>query len=380
MNMQDIHVALRLVIVLAFVAANARASESEIVATESYRVKLATIATGLEHPWGVAFLPDRRFLVTERPGRMRIVSEDGAISAPLHGVPPVHAAGQGGLLDVALAPDFPETQRIYFSFAEPREGGNGTSVARARLGKDGLTDVEVIFRQVPAADSPGHFGSRLLFAPDASLYVTLGERQAKHFTIRAQDLETHFGKIVRLRPDGSVPPDNPFVTVPGARPEIWSYGHRNVQGIAIHPVTGELWATEHGPKGGDELNRIVAAGNYGWPLVTHGIAYNGDRIGIGAARAGIEGPVHYWVPSIAVSSLAFYDGDRFPKWRGNALVTGLYGVLVRLELAGRKVVREERMLQELRERIRDVRVGPDGLLYVLTDSPRGRLVQVSPAD
>jgi glucose/arabinose dehydrogenase len=328
----------------------------------------------------MAFLPDRTILVTERPGRMRIVDEHGRVSPPLRGVPKVAAAGQGGLLDVALAPDFATSRLVYFSFSEARDGGNGTSVARARLDKDQLSNVDIIFRQVPAVDSNGHFGSRLAFARDGSLFVTLGERQAKHFTIRAQDLESHFGKIVHLKAGGGAAPDNPFLTVPGAQPEIWSYGHRNVQGAALHPQTGELWTTEHGPKGGDELNLSKAGANYGWPLVTYGLAYSGDKVGVGDQRAGIEPPVHYWVPSIAASGLTFYSGDRFPKWQGQLFAGGLYGMIVRLELRDNKVVHEERMLSELKQRIRDVRTGPDGLLYVLTDSPRGELLSVSPAE
>lgn len=357
----------------------ALADEERSFGSELYALRVTTVASGLEHPWSVAFLPDRSFLVTERPGRLRIVDAQGKLSPPLRGVPKVAAVGQGGLLDVALAPDFAKSRLVYFSFSEARGGGNGTSVARARLGKEELTQVEVIFRQMPAVDSNGHFGSRLVFARDGSLFVTLGERQARHFTIRAQDLESHFGKVVRLKAGGGAAPDNPFITVPGAQPEIWSYGHRNVQGAALHPQTGELWTTEHGPKGGDELNRSRAGANYGWPLVTHGLAYNGDKIGVGDRRAGIEPPVHYWVPSIATSGLTFYTGERFPQWRGQLFAGGLYGMVVRLDLQDDKVVHEERMLTELKQRIRDVRTGPDGLLYVLTDGPRGQLLSVSPA-
>lgn len=356
------------------------ADNERVFDTQLHKVRVRTVAAGLEHPWSVAFLPDGKFLVTERPGRMRIVDASGNVSAPLPGVPKVAAVGQGGLLDVALAPDFATSRWIYFSYAEARDPGNGTSVARAKLGARGLTDLEVIFRQMPAVDSRGHFGSRLVFARDGSLFVTLGERQQKHFTIRAQDLETHFGKIVRLQPGGGAAQDNPFLLVPGAQPEIWSYGHRNVQGAALHPDTGELWTTEHGPKGGDELNRVQPGANHGWPLVTYGIAYNGDRIGVGQERAGIEPPVHYWVPSIGTSGLTFYTGDRFPKWRGQLFAGGLYGMVVRLQLEGGKIAHEERMLNGLNRRIRDVRSGPDGLLYVLTDSPRGELLSVAPAD
>jgi glucose/arabinose dehydrogenase len=367
-----------LMLVLAAVAAHA--DGDAVFDSELHNLRVKTVAAGLEHPWGMAFLPDQSILVTERPGRMRIVDARGNLSPALKGVPKVAAVGQGGLLDVALAPDFAQSHRIYFSYAEPREVGNGTSVARAKLGKDGLTQLEVIFRQTPAVESSAHFGSRLVFARDGSLFVTLGERQAKHFTIRAQDLETHFGKIVHLKPGGGAAPDNPFLTVPGAQPEIWSYGHRNVQGAALHPDTGELWTTEHGPRGGDELNVVKPGANYGWPLVTHGIAYNGDKVGVGEQRVGIEPPVHYWVPSIATTGLTFYTGERFPKWRGQLFAGGLYGMVVRLELQDNRVVHEERLLTELKQRIRDVRAGPDGLLYLLTDSPRGELLSVSPAD
>jgi glucose/arabinose dehydrogenase len=367
-----------LMLVLAAVAAHA--DGDAVFDSELHNLRVKSVAAGLEHPWGMAFLPDQSILVTERPGRMRIVDARGNLSPALKGVPKVAAVGQGGLLDVALAPDFAQSHRIYFSYAEPREVGNGTSVARAKLGKDGLTQLEVIFRQTPAVESSAHFGSRLVFARDGSLFVTLGERQAKHFTIRAQDLETHFGKIVHLKPGGGAAPDNPFLTVPGAQPEIWSYGHRNVQGAALHPDTGELWTTEHGPRGGDELNVVKPGANYGWPLVTHGIAYNGDKVGVGEQRVGIEPPVHYWVPSIATTGLTFYTGERFPKWRGQLFAGGLYGMVVRLELQDNRVVHEERLLTELKQRIRDVRAGPDGLLYLLTDSPRGELLSVSPAD
>lgn len=363
---------------LMFVLTCAHADTERVFDSELYKLCVKTVAAGLEHPWGLAFLPDRRLLVTERPGRIRIIDAHGTVSPPLKGVPQVAAVGQGGLLDVVLAPDFSQSRRIYFSVAEPRDGGNGTSVARAKLGDSELTDVEVIFRQVPAVDSSGHFGSRLVFARDGSLFVTLGERQLKHFTIRAQDLESHFGKIVRIKPDGAAAPDNPFLTVPGAKPEIWSYGHRNIQGAALHPETGELWITEHGPKGGDELNRSKPGANYGWPLVTHGIAYNGDKIGVGEQRVGIEPPVHYWVPSIGTTGLTFYTGNRFPKWRDQLFAGGLYGMVVRLELRDKRVVHEERL--EFGQRIRDVREGPDGLLYVLTDSPRGEVLSVAPSN
>lgn len=356
---------------------------TEKISTEKIEIVVRPLAEQLEHPWSVAFLPDGRLLISERPGRLRLFDAKHGLSPPLAGVPQVFAQGQGGLLDIVLDPRFTENRNVCLSYAEPQDGGRSTTaVACGRLSDDStprLQELRVIFRQAPAVESDGHFGSRLVFAPDGSLFVTLGERQAKHFTIRAQDLESHFGKIVRLSADGQVPTDNPFREVPGAQPEIWSYGHRNVQGAAIHPVSGELWVVEHGPKGGDELNVAKAGANYGWPLVTYGVAYSGARIGVGQERVGIEPPIRYWVPSIATSSLAFYTGAPLAAWRGNAFVGGLYGFLVRLELQGNRVTHEERLLQSLHERIRDVREGPDGFLYVLTDSPKGRLLRVEPA-
>jgi len=342
-------------------------------------VRLVTVAQGLEHPWGMAFLPDGRLLVTERPGRLRIVGQDGAISAPLAGVPAVDADGQGGLLDVALDPQFATSRLVYLSYAEPREGGNGTTVARGRLGDGGLENVQVIFRQQPTMDSHHHFGSRLVFGRDGRLFVTLGERNVGR--AQAQDLGSDLGKVVRIEPDGSIPSDNPFVGTAGARPEIWSYGHRNVQGAALHPVTGELWTDEHGPKGGDELNITRAGRNYGWPLVSYGTEYSGAKISDSGEAPGVTAPVHYWVPSIATSGLLFYTGEKFPAWRGNAFVGGLKTqMLVRLELDGERVVREERLLQDsLRQRVRDVEQGPDGFIYLLTDEKDGRLLRMEPA-
>jgi glucose/arabinose dehydrogenase len=364
---------------LALMTACASAQDAREFTTEKTRVRVVTVASGLQHPWGLAFLPDGRMLVTERPGRMRILSSRGELSAPLTGVPKVVAEGQGGLLDVVLAPDFPKSNAIFFSYSEPRDGGNGTSVARARLVGNELRDVKVIFKQVPAVQSQGHFGSRLVFARDGALFVTLGDRQQKHFAVRAQDLESHFGKVVRIHPNGDVPKDNPFVNVPGAQPEIWSYGHRNVQGAALHPQTGELWTVEHGARGGDELNIARAGANYGWPLVTYGVAYSGDIIGVGKQKPGIEDPVHYWVPSIATSGLAFYTGDKIGAWRDNVFIGALGGSgLARIELTGNAVKHHERLLVELRERIRDVRSGPDGYLYLLTDNPKGRILRVEP--
>jgi glucose/arabinose dehydrogenase len=373
---------IRLLSVLAALAAGllvpavpSRAAEEGAVPAE---LRLVTVASGLEHPWGLAFLPDGRFLVTERPGSLRIVERDGRIGPPLAGVPKVDAVNQGGLLDVALDPDFAKNRRVYLSYTEPREGGNGTTVAHGVLGDAGLATVQVIFRQQPAMTGGHHFGSRLVFARDGTLFITLGDRGSGRD--RAQTLDNHLGKIVRINRDGSVPSDNPFVGRKGALPEIWSYGHRNVQGAALHPVTGELWANEHGPKGGDELNRVLPGRNYGWPVVTYGKEYSGLKISDSGTAPGMESPVHHWVPSIATSGLAFYTGDRFPDWRGDAFVGGLKSQqVVRLRLDGNRVAQEERLLRgDVRDRVRDVRQGPDGGIYLLTDEMDGRLLRLEP--
>ncbi|HEX6002007.1 MAG TPA: PQQ-dependent sugar dehydrogenase [Hyphomicrobiaceae bacterium] len=347
-------------------------------ATQAYKVK--TFARGLEYPWGLAFLPDGRLLATERPGRMRLIGKDGRLSPPIGGVPAVQVRGQGGLLDVALDPDFAASRLVYISYAEPRQGGgSATTVARGRLTEeDGarLEDVEVIFRQQPAGQSGIHFGSRLVFARDGNLFVTLGERGER---AKAQDLTTHYGKVVRIRPDGTVPADNPFVGRTDAHPEIWSYGHRNIQAAALHPATGKLWTIAHAARGGDELNIPLAGRNHGWPVITYGRDYSGAKIGEGTAKEGMEQPVYYWDPSIAPSGMAFYTADRLPAWTGNLFVGALRGqALHRLVLDGERVVGEEVLLADLGERIRDVRAGPDGALWLLTDSPRGRVLRVVP--
>lgn len=340
---------------------------------------LVTVTAGLEHPWGMAFLPDGRVLVTERPGRLRIIERDGQKGPPLAGVPAVDARGQGGLLDVELDPAFAVNRLVYLSYSEPREGGNGTSVARGVLEESNLAAVQVIFRQQPAMQGGHHFGSRLVFARDGTLFITLGERNVGR--AQAQTLDNTIGKIVRVNPDGSIPSDNPFVGRNGALPEIWSYGHRNVQGAALHPVTRELWANEHGPKGGDELNRVLPGRNYGWPTVSYGVEYSGAKISDSGTAPGIEPPVHYWVPSIATSGLMFYTGQQFPAWRGSAFVGGLKSQqLVRLVLDGDRVVEEERLLRGvLKERVRDVEQGPDGYIYLITDEDNGRLLRLQPA-
>lgn len=344
-------------------------------------LNVETVAGGLVHPWGLAFLPDGRMLVTERPGRMRIVTRDGQMSAPLAGVPDVWAAGQGGLLDIATDRSFKENGTIYFCFAERSEGGGRTAVARAKLIDASLArldDVKVIFRQDGPLSTGNHYGCRIVQTPDRNLFITLGE----HFFTRneAQNLSNHLGKIVRIAPDGSVPKDNPFVGRHDAKPEIWSYGHRNPQSLAVNPATGVLWEIEHGPKGGDEVNIIGTGKNYGWPVIGYGIDYNGTKIHESTSKEGMEQPVKYWVPSIAPSGMAFYDDALFPAWKGSLFTGALAGkMLVRLALDGDKVTGEERLLQNLNERIRDVRQGPDGALWLLTDNAAGRILRVSPA-
>jgi len=342
-------------------------------------LKVTEVAGGLDKPWSLAFLPDGRMLVTEKGGRLRIVGKDGRLSAPVTGVPSVQAQGQGGLLDVALGPRFATDQTIFLSFTQPTESGARTAVARARLDPEGsrLSDVKVIFTQNEDPSGGNHWGSRLVFARDGSLFVTLGDRF--NHRDRAQELGSHIGKIVRIMPDGTIPADNPSVGKADARPEIWSYGHRNVQGAALHPESGQLWAHEHGPQGGDEVNIVLPGRNYGWPKITFGREYvTGFKIGEGTSRADVEPPRWQWTPSIAPSGMTFYTGDVFPQWKGNLFVGALKAsALVRLELEGDRVVREERLLSDLDKRIRDVRQGPDGQIYLLDESD-GRILRLDP--
>jgi aldose sugar dehydrogenase len=361
-------------------------AQSDVVKSEKADFRVETVASGLEHPWSLTFLPDGRMLVTERPGRLRILDKGGKLSPPVEGVPAVAAVGQGGLLDIVLASDFAQSRTVYFSFAEPRGSAgavnpNGTSLASARFLEEGgnakLADVNVIFRQEPAIEGGFHFGSRIAIARDGTLFLTTGERNLK---TPAQDLTGHLGKVIRVRADGSVPPDNPFVGSKDAKPEIWSYGHRNIQAAAIHPASGKLWIVEHGPKGGDEINVPEKGKNYGWPVIGYGVDYSGAKIHESTHKDGMEQPIYYWVPSIAPSGMAFYTGDAFPGWKGNLFVGALVLThLNRLELDGEKIIKEERLLTDLGLRIRDVRQAPDGTLWLLTDARDGKVLHIVPA-
>jgi glucose/arabinose dehydrogenase len=349
-------------------------------ASSAGRLEVQTVATGLVNPWSLAFLPDGRMLVTERPGRIRLVTPEGQLSPPLKGVPEVWASGQGGLHDVILDRLFAQNNTIYFCFAERDGNGGRTAVASATLASNQsrLEDLSIIFRQEGPLSSGNHYGCRIVQASDGNLFVALGE----HFTYRneAQNLGNHLGKIIRIAPNGSVPKDNPFAGRDDARPEIWSFGHRNAQGLAINPATRDLWETEHGPRGGDEVNIIGKGKNYGWPVIGYGIDYSGAKIHDSTAGPGMEQPIKYWVPSIAPSGMAFYTAKLFPKWTGSLFTGALAGrMLVRLSLDGNTITGEERLLQNLNERIRDVRQGPDGALWLLTDSSAGRVLRVSPA-
>ena len=355
------------------------ASHGQAIKTQEHVVRLVKVVEGLEYPWGLAFLPDGRMLVTERPGRLRIVGKDGKlVPEAVAGLPQIVVHGQGGLLDVALHPRFTQNDLVYLSYAARGESGISTEVARGRLSANRLENVEVIFRQQPKSGSGRHFGSRLVFDREGYLYITLGDRGDME---RAQKADDHAGSVIRLHDDGRVPADNPFVGKPGWKPEKYTFGNRNIQGAALHPRTGQLWTHEHGPQGGDEVNVIRAGVNYGWPVITYGVNYGiGTKIGEGSHKPGMAQPLHYWVPSIAPSGMAFYTGNRFPAWRGDLFLGALRDqVLVRLKLDGDKIVSEERMLKNVLGRIRDVRSGPDGYLYLLTDESNGALTRIEPA-
>lgn len=342
-------------------------------------LKVETVVTGLDHPWALAFMPDGRMLVTERPGRIRIATRDGRLSQPLAGLPQVYARGQGGMLDVVLDRDFAKNRTFYFCFAERNDSGGRTALARASFEDSdppAARDVKIIFHQLGPESSGNHYGCRIAQGRDGNLYLAMGE----HFSHRdeAQNLASHLGKIVRIKPDGAVPNDNPFVGKPNARPEIWSYGHRNPQGLALHPATGKIWETEHGPRGGDEVNVPQAGKNYGWPVIGFGVNYDFTKAHETTQKDGMEQPIKYWVPSIAPSGMAFYTSDLIPQWSGSLFVGALAGkILVRLSLDGESVTGEERLLQDLGERIRDVRAGPDGAIWLLTDNSAGRILRVT---
>jgi glucose/arabinose dehydrogenase len=357
------------------------AEAAETAKATDYNLTADIVVSGLDHPWSVAFLPDGDMLVTERSGNLRLIHAGKLSNAPVSGVPTVFAEGQGGLLDIILDPDFAGNNLIYFSYAEPGPDDTaGTAVARARLVRDGaaagLEDVSVIFRQEPKFSGGNHFGSRLVVDRQGHLYVTLGERFRRDL---AQGLDNLQGKVARIERDGSIPADNPFVGQAGARPEIWSYGHRNQQSAALNPRTGELWTVEHGARGGDEVNIPKSGRNYGWPVITYGIDYSGAKIGVGTAASGMEQPIHYWDPSIAPSGATFYTGSLFPKWQGDLFVGALKDqMIVRLDVEGDRITSEERLFEGTFGRVRDIRTGPDGALWVLTDESDGALIRIRP--
>ena len=352
---------------------------SSVITSEKHAFRLTTVVTGLENPWSVAFLPDGRLLITERAGRLRLVGSDFRLDPqPIGGLPESLERGQGGLLDVALHPQYAQNGWIYWAYNAPGPGGWGTAMARGKLQGHRMTSVQVLFSMHPKTRSNQHFGGRIVFDKAGMVYLTLGDQGDKD---RAQRLDDHAGSVIRLHDDGRVPADNPFVNRAGALPEKWTLGNRNMQGAALHPQTGEVWTHEHGPQGGDEINVIRPGLNYGWPVITYGMNYGlGTRIGEGQAKPGMVQPLHKWEPSIAPSGMAFVTGSQFPQWQGDLLVGALRGqLLVRLVLDGEKVLREERLLQGRAGRIRDVRMGPDGLIYLLSDGPDGALMRLEPA-
>jgi glucose/arabinose dehydrogenase len=379
---------LRITFVLAALAALAlvilptraqNAPRSPTPASTALQGRVTEVVRGLDHPWGLEFLPDGRMIVTERPGRVRIVDRSGRLSAPLRGVPKVLAEGQGGMLDVALDPAFAKNAIVWLSFSEPGPGGTAsTAVAKGKLTDGAIEGLQLVYRQEPKVVSRGHYGARIVFRRDGTLFVTQGDRM--RFSEKAQDLSSGIGKIVRVNPDGTIPKDNPFVGRSGARPEVWSYGHRNAQSAALDPDTGELWTVEHGARGGDELNNPRAGRNYGWPVISYGVDYSGKPIGQGLrAKAGMEQPVYYWDPVIAPSGMLFYKGNRYPGWKDSIFIGSLSpGALVRLEMKNGRVAKEERYMQERGERIRDIAVSPDGLIHVITDEDDGKILRVEP--
>lgn len=350
-----------------------------LFSSQKHNFKVELISDKLRNPWGMVFLPSGELLITERAGSLRRVTPAGEISPPLEGLPEIKERGQGGLLGIALHPQFTENQWVYFAYTAKDKNGYGTDVARATLDGNRLLNLKVIFKAEKKARGGRHFGSRLVFAPDGNLYISLGDRGKK---ATAQDLSDHRGSLIRVNESGSIPADNPFINMADARAEIFSFGHRNIQGMVIDTGTGKLWTHEHGPQGGDELNLVKAGVNYGWPIITYGVNYGiGTKIGEGTHKDGMQQPVHKWVPSIAPSGMTLYRGEQFPQWRGNIFVGSLkFGLLVRLELKNDRVVNEERLLDNKYGRIRDVVQGNDGLLYLLTDDKNGKLLKLSPAN
>ena len=367
-----------LIALLAILFTQQRYPDSRPLPEINSSIRVATVVEGLAHPWSMAFLPDGRMLVTERPGRLRIVDNGRLLPTPVKGLPEIAAKGQGGLLDVALHPGFAENGWIYLSYAAGDSRGIGTEVGRGRLQGNRVTEWRTLFRLLPKSDTAQHFGSRLVFDGEGHLFITLGDRGDRY---RAQDPNDHAGSVIRLYDDGRIPKDNPFIGQPGTKPEIYSIGHRNMQGAALHPTTGALWVHEHGPQGGDELNIISPGRNYGWPVITYGKEYgSGADIGEGTEKPGMEQPIRFWDPSIAPSGMAFYTGNKFPHWQGNLFIGALkFQLLVRLELEGNEIVNEERLLTGKLGRIRDVRMSPDGYIYLLTDASNGKLVRLEPA-
>ena len=351
--------------------------------SEAGDLRVATLADGLDSPWGMEFLPDGSIIVTEKGGTIRLVSGSGEVGEPIAGLPEIDAGGQGGLLDVALDPDFASNRLVYITYSEAGDGGNSTAAGRGKLSDDGtsLENFQKIFTQLPKYDGNKHFGSRIVFDGKGHLFLGLGERSDTPIREGAQKLDNHLGKVVRLNLDGTVPTDNPFVGTEGALPEIWSYGQRNIQGGALHPETGAIWFSEHGPKGGDEVNVVEAGKNYGWPMVSYGVNYDGTPVGTGKAEGeGFTQPIHQWTPVIGASGMAFYTADTVPGWKGSAFFGGLASEdLVRVAFDGTTVKGEERLLGELGLRIRDVQQGPDGAIYVLTDGGSGEILRVAPA-
>lgn len=368
----------RLILITAVCAPVGAQERTAAIRSEQHDFRMVTLLTGLENPWSMAFLPDGRMLVTERAGRLRLVGSDFRLAPQaIEGLPEVTAQGQGGLFDVVLHPQYAQNGWVYWAYNAPGPGGWGTALARGRLQGQRMTDVQVLFSMQPKTRSGQHFGGRIVFDKAGMLYLTLGDRGDRH---RAQKLDDHAGSVIRLHDDGRVPADNPFVRQAGALPEKWTLGNRNMQGAALHPLTGELWTHEHGPQGGDEVNVMRSGLNYGWPVITYGVNYGlGTRIGEGASKPGMVQPIHQWTPSIAPSGMAFVSGSQFPRWQGDLLVGALRGqMLVRLSLDGEKVQREEHLLQGRAGRIRDVRMGPDGLVYLLTDDATGALLRLEP--